>query len=412
MQEILESCAGLDVHQNSIVGCIMKGHGKKMYKEIKSFGTMTEDIESLGDWLKKNEIKDIAMESTGIYWKPIFNVLDENFNLTLANPKMIKNVPGRKTDVKDSEWICQIFKCGLVPKSFVPPEKIRHLRDVTRYRRALTRNLSTYKNRLTKQLESSNIKLASVFTNIYGSTAWKIIKLIADGETDINELTAHIPKQVKANKSEIRKALKGTLKDRDLDLIKLMIKEIEQTQVNITEIEKLIDNALKDYESEIKLLKTIPGISDTSAAVILAEMGNDTSQFPSANHLTSWAGMTPGHKESAGKKKSTKINPGNNFLKIILIQTALAAVKSKNTFYQAKYKNLIIRKGHKKAIIAIGRKILALIYHVLDARESYEELGAEYLDKRLTEKKIAYYKKQLEALEKNVNLTDAKIAIA
>lgn len=406
MQEILDRCAGLDVHKDSIVACIMIGSGKRMHKEVRTFGTMTDDIRDLGEWLKSHEIKDAAMESTGIYWKPIFNILDEEFNLTLANARNIKNVPGRKTDIKDSEWICKLLKNGLIEKSFIPPESIRFLRDLTRYRRSLVQDFASIKNRLIKVLESANIKLSSVFTDVYGKTAWNIIKLIANGQDSVDILTADIPSNVKASKKQIRKALTGTLQEHHLDLLKLMIQQIEDLERLIAALEEKIRENLKSYEVEVNLLKTIPGVNDTAAAVIIAEIGTDMTQFPSEKHITSWAGMAPGNNESAGKKKNTKINPGNNYLKAILVQSAWVAVKKKETYYGSAFKRLFIRIGSKKSIIAIGRKMLTAIYFVLGKGVPYKELGSNFLDGKNHERKVNYYKKQLENLGKNVIVTN------
>jgi len=412
MQEILDRCAGLDIHKNSIVCCIMVGVGKTMYKEIQTFGTMTDDIRELGKWLKHHDIKDAAMESTGVYWKPIFNILDEDFNLTLANARNIKNVPGRKTDVKDSEWICKLFKNGLIEKSFIPPESIRFLRDLTRYRRSLSNQLTSAKNRLIKTLESANIKLSSVFSSVWGKTAWNIIKMIAAGQDCVDILSANIPRNVKATKKEIRKALTGTLQQHHLDLINLMIREIEDLEALIVDIENQITTYLEQYEREVNLLKTIPGIGNTSVATIIAEIGINMNQFPTAQHLTSWAGVAPGNNESAGKQKSTRINPGNRHLKIILIQVALAAIKDKDSYYYASYKKLAFRIGHKKALVAIARKILTVAYFVMGQMQPYKELGAHFLDDKTRDKKVSYHKKQLESLGKNVVLTNLENTIS
>jgi transposase len=213
MEELFERCCGLDVHRDTVVATVMVGSGKSMIKETKTFGTMTHDLNQLSKWLKEYHIKHVALESTGVYWKPIFNILEEDFEIILANARRIKNVPGRKTDVKDSEWICKLLKNGLIEKSFIPPESIRYLRDLTRYRRSLSQDLGAAKNRLLKFFESVNIKVSSVFTDVYGKTAWGIIQAIVRGETSVEKLTEHIPAQVKKSKEEIRKALTGTLKD-------------------------------------------------------------------------------------------------------------------------------------------------------------------------------------------------------
>jgi len=310
MKDLLERCCGIDIHKETAVACIMVGNGKKAKKEIQTFGTMTEDIEELKLWLKKNKIEKVAIESTGVYWIPIFNILEDKFEIVLANAKHIKNVPGRKTDVKDSEWLCKLLKHGLIEKSFIPPEAIRFLRELTRSRKSLISDSTTAKNRIIKLLESSNVKLASVLSNAYGVTGWKIIKALADGETDVEKLVENLSPTIKTPKEKFKKALKNTLKPHNRDLLKIRIKHVEGLLNLITEIEEQIKKCLKEYIVEIDLLKTIPGMGDTTAAVTLAEIGNDMSQFPTEMHLTSWAGLAPGNNESAGKKKAQKLQRG------------------------------------------------------------------------------------------------------
>lgn len=303
MKELLERCCGIDIHKKTAVACIMLGSGKKIKKEIRTFGTMTSDIKDLKIWLKQNKIKHVAIESTGIYWKPIFNVLEDDFEIVLANAKHIKNVPGRKTDVKDSEWLCKLLKNGLIAKSFIPPEDIRHLRELTRYRKSLLSGLTAAKNRVVKTLESANVKLASVLSNVHGATGWKIIKELANGEQSVKKLISNLSPRVKASKEQFEKALENTLKTHNRELLKVKIRHIENLQKLISEVEEQIKTLLKKYSSEILLLRTIPGMGETIAAITLAEIGADMNQFPSDMHIASWAGLAPGNNESAGKKK-------------------------------------------------------------------------------------------------------------
>ncbi len=272
--------------------------------EVRSFGTMTDELEDLGRWLKENGVRHIALESTGVYWKPVFNVLeDEYFDISLANARNVKNVPGRKTDVKDSVWICRLLKSGLIEKSFIPPEEIRYLRDLTRYRKSLKQNLVSAKNRLLKLLESANIKLASVFSDVYGKTAWNIVLALTKENIDLDEITSSIPGNVKSSREDIKRALKGTLKDHHRKLLSLMIDQINDLEKAIEDVEGLIKSSLDSYAQEVDLLTTIPGVSDAVAATIIAEIGIDMNQFPTEKHIASWAGVSPGNNESAGKKK-------------------------------------------------------------------------------------------------------------
>lgn len=307
MTELLERCCGIDIHKETAVVCIMMGSGKKMTQEIRTFGTMTNDIEDLKLWLKKNKIKKVAIESTGIYWKPIFNILEDEVEIILANAKHIKNVPGRKTDVKDSEWLCKLLKNGLIEKSFIPPEDIRHLRELTRYRKSLLSGLTSAKNRVVKTLESANVKIASVLSNVHGATGWKIIQGLANGEQSIKQLTKNLHPQIKSSREDFEKALKNTLKTHDRELLRVKIKHIEGLNELISTIEEQIKTHLQKYTSEINLLKTIPGMGDTIAAITLAEIGVDMDQFPSDMHIASWAGLAPGNNESAGKKKALEL---------------------------------------------------------------------------------------------------------
>lgn len=405
MEELLERCAGLDVHRDTVVACVIIGFGKRAVKETQTFGKMTDDLHALSRWLKQKEIKHIAMESTGVYWIPIFNILEEDFEVNLANPRRIKNVPGRKTDVNDAEWICKLLKNGLIEKSFIPPEAIRHLRGFTRYRNTLTNLLTGAKNRLKKTLEAANIKLATVFSDVFGKSAWRIIQALADGEQNLDELIAYVPRQVKASKEQIKKALKGTLKQPDLIMLRIMIKHITDLEHLIKEVEEQIQSHLLQYETEVELLKAIPGISDTAAAVIIAEIGTNMAQFPTEHHLTSWAGLAPGNHESAGKKKNARINKGNAYLKRVLLQVAWVAVKQKNTYWHAAFRALLARRGQKKALIAIGRKILVTIYHIITNKIFYKELGSSYIDEKLHSKRLKYHQKQLECLGYNVAIS-------
>ncbi len=398
MEELLERCSGLDVHKKTVVACIMIGSGKQMQKEVRTFGTMTEDLEELSQWLKANKIKHVVVESTGVFWQPIFNVLGDEFDFTLANARYVKNVPGRKTDVKDSEWLCKLLKCGLVQKSFIPPEDIRHLREVTRYRASLVRELGRAKNRVIKFLESRGIKISTVFSDPFGKTSRRLIEALIDGVTNFKELLNYIPSRVKASKKDIRKALKGTMQDKHRRLLGIALNRVTELENAIKEIDAEIDQELSPYAEKIELLKTIPGVGDTAAATIIAEIGTNMDQFPTSQNLTSWAGMAPGNNESAGKNKNSRINPGNKYLKVTLLQSAWAAIRQKDTFWRATYNRKAPRIGKKKAAVAIGRKMLVVAYHILKENVPYHELGAEFGDKRLRLKRIEYHSKQLEQL--------------
>ncbi len=304
MHELLDKCCGIDVHQESFTACIMKGSGQSMYKEIRTFSTFTDDIQTFAAWLKEHEIVLVAIESTGVYWKPVFNILaEEQLDLILVNAKHVKNVPGRKTDIKDSEWLCKLLKNGLLERNFIPPEDIRNLRDLTRYRSKLVAGITSEKNRIIKVLETGNIKLSSVLSDVFGESGRRIIEALARGETDPKNLVQHIVGRVKRSKDDFIRALTGRITKHHSFLIEQALSHICDIAKIIENIEKEIDTITSQHIQEFDLLQTIPGISSTIAAAIMAEIGVDMSQFPSDQHISSWAGLSPGCNESAGKKK-------------------------------------------------------------------------------------------------------------
>jgi transposase len=404
MEEILNKCCGLDVHRDTITACVMIGNGRQKQKHIKTFPTFTSDIQELANWLKELNVYHVAVESTGIYWKPIFNVFEGDFDVILVNAQHVKNVPGRKTDVKDSEWLCRLLKCGLLTKSFIPPIDIVRLRELVRYRQTLTKDLTSAKNRIIKMLENANIKLSTVFSDVFGVTAWGMICKLIAGETRMEVLMDYIHRSCKSSRTDIKKALEGTLKEEDRHILKMMMDHIHAIERIIEDVDRHIQNHLKPYQAQLELLKTIPGIKDLAAASIVAELGVDMNQFNDASHLSAWAGLCPGNYESAGKKKSSRIRKGNKHLKITMTQVAWAASRTKNTYLGAKYRALIPKKGKKRAIIAIGRKMLVICYHMLKKRVPFNELGIDFLDKLEPERKAKYHEKRLEELGYHVVL--------
>lgn len=403
MEEILECCCGLDVHRDMVVACVLAGYGKSAKKEIKTFSTRTCGIRELAKWLQINNVKDVVIESTGVYWRPIFNFFEGDLNVVLANPYHVKNAKGRKTDVKDSEWLCRLFKAGAISASFIPPKNIRTLREKLRYRLTFTRERSRIKNRIIRLLESWNIKLSSVFSDVFGHTCWLIITKIVEGERDVEKLTSYIHKKCKSSKKDIQEALEGTIPPRDLIILKQMVRQVEEADNNIIKIEKHISKDSECFKPEIELLETIHGISSTIAITIISEIGVNMAVFPSHEHLASWAAICPGNNESAGKKKSGRTRRGNNYLKTALLQAAWAASRTKNTYLQSKFKAMAIRKGGKKAAIAIGHKILVACYHMLKKKVPFDELGAQYLDQLQAERKVKYHVKKLEEMGYHVS---------
>lgn len=405
MEEMLDKCCGLDVHRDTIAACVMIGNGRRMRKEIRTFSTFTDDIEDLAKWLKSFEIEHVAMESTGIYWKPIFNVFEGDFKIILVNPQHTKNVPGRKTDVKDSEWLCGLLKRGMVSGSFIPPRKIVRLREMVRFRHTLTGDLTRAKNRLIKMLENANIKLSTVFTDVFGVTAWQMIEKLVAGETRMPVLTSYIHGKCKSSKEDIEKALKGTLEDEDRDILKLMMGRIKAIEGDIATVESRIQTMLEPYQAQVELLQTIPGVKEIACASIIAEIGVDMNQFHSDSHLTAWAGLCPGANQSGGKVKSARIRKGNVHLKVTMTQVAWAVSRTKSSYLGAKYRAMASRRGKKRAIIAIGRKVLVICYHMIKNNMKFEELGVNFLDTLEPERKAKYYEKRLEELGYHVVAT-------
>jgi transposase len=406
MKETRERCAGLDVHRDTAVACILIGYGESVKKEIKTFSTQTHGIRALANWLESSAVRDVVIESTGIYWKPIFNIFEGRFNVVLANAYHVKNAKGRKTDVKDSEWLCRLFKADIIAPSFIPPAPIRRLRELTRYRKTLVREKARVKNRIIKTLENANIKLSSVFTDVFGYTAWLIITQIINGERCVSKLTSYIHKKVKAPLEEIQKALDGTITGDDIVILKYMALQIDQQDKRLAEVDVEIKKHANPFENQLKLLQTIPGVSEMAALTIISEIGVDMNQFPSHEKLASWATLCPGNNESAGKKKSGRTRRGNNYLKTTLLQAAWAASRTKNTYFQAKYRALAARKGGKKAAIAIAHRILVAVYHMLKNDKEFQELGAQFLDQLQAARKVKYHVKRLEELGYHVQTVE------
>jgi transposase len=379
MEPILMSCAGMDVHEKKVDVCIVHGPFDKPPKfEIRTFSTMTSDLEELMTWLKKYEVTTIGMESTGIYWKPIFNVMESDFTIVLANAQRLKAIPRKKTDIIDCKRIANLLRYGLLPNSFIPPRDIRELRDLNRTRRKLVGTMTSEKNRLIKVLESANIKLSSVVSKIYGVSSLALIRSLLEKDKLSKEEISQMAKgKLKKKVDLLEKALNGKLTDHHRFLLRMHLENIDHTAKQIKKIDEEIQRKMVPFQKESKLIQTIPGISEVNASAILAEIGVDMSVFPDEAHLSSWAGVCPGNNESAGKKKSSKTQKGNSFLKGTLTESAWAASKTKDTSYNAFYHNIVRRRGKKRAIVALAHRMLIDIYYVLKTGEPYQDIGFE-----------------------------------
>ena len=346
--------------------------------KIRKFSTMTNDLRSLSEWMKEYGVTAVAMESTGIYWKPIFNILEDDFDIVLANAQHIKNVPGRKTDVKDCQWIAHLFRNGLISGSFIPPREIRELRDLTRTRKKLVGSMASEKNRVQKVLEDANIKISSVVSKVFGvSSLAMICALLEKDELSADEIAEMARGKLKKKVDQLVEALNGNVTDHHRFLLKQHLGHIDFLVEEIKEFDEEIQRRLVPYEKEFKDIQSVTGIKGISAASTIAEIGVDMSRFPDEAHISSWAGVCPGNNESAGKKKSGKTRRGNNYLKATLTESAWAASRTKETAFSAIYRNIAGRRGKKRALVAVGHQILIEVYRVLKTGDRYQDAGAE-----------------------------------
>jgi transposase len=374
MDIINACCAGLDVHKKTVVACVRRvGPDGAVSSEVRTFGTMTRDLLALSDWLGAQGVGKVAMESTGVYWKPIFNLLEGSFEVILVNAHRLKHVPGRKTDVKDSEWIAQLLQYGLLSPSFIPPPDIRKLRDLTRQRTQLVRDSATVANRIQKVLEDANIKLGSVASDVLGVSGRAMIRAIVDGQDDPDRLADLAKRRLRGKIPELKLALHGRVTDHHRFQLRAQMEQIEFLEGLIARYDEEIERAMTPLTEKIERLRGIPGVGERAAEVITAEVGVDMSRFPTAGHLSSWAGLCPGNNESAGKRHSGKTTKGSQWLRTMLVQVAWAASRTKETIFSACYHRWAKRLGKKKALVAVAHKILVIVYHLLQDGTDYRE---------------------------------------
>jgi transposase len=451
MQVVYQRCCGLDIHKKLIVACLLCMSSQGIQKEMRTFGTTLGELYRLRDWLKANECQMVAMESTGVFWKPIWNVLEEELALLLVNAQHMKAVPGRKTDTKDAEWIAELLQHGLLRASFVPPRPQRELREVTRYRSKLVEERARLVNRIQKVLEDSNIKLASVATDITGMSGRAILGALLDGQTDPKRLSELARGRMRSKREELAQAVQGTLSEhhrfmlrsqlRQLDFYDTQIGELDQEIARRLGVQTELDpddpapsdggptseqhappaddapdgetqdsprspsNPARSQAEVVRVLDEVTGINQRIAEIVLAELGTQLNQFPSEDHLVSWVGLCPAAKISAGKRLSTRVGKGNRWLKQALIEAAHGAARSKNTYLGAYYRRLTKRMGSKKAIVALAHRILVIIYHLLHDQQSYRELGPGHADEQAAESSRRWAIRRLEQLGFAVTLT-------
>lgn len=404
MEVIYNSCCGIDVHKNKLVACL-KIKGKK--NVIKEFSGQTKDIKNMANWLLENNCEKVAMESTASFWKPLVNIFEiTKLDYTIINARDYKNLPGKKTDVLDSEWIADLLQHGMLRDSYIPSREQRELREATRYRKSLTQERTRGLNRLQKMLEGANIKITSILSGVLGVTSRNLIEYVLRNDEDItiekaNEL---VITRIHAKLEDVVVAMEGIITPFQKTMMKEVIKHIDELTERIKKMDDLIDEYMKEYEKSKKKLEKIPGLGKRSSEIILAEIGQDMSRFPTAGHICSWAGVCPGNNESAGKRRSGKTRKGNKILKSTLVECAQSAVRRKDTFFYTQYQRIAMRRGKKRAILAVAHSILIAIYYMIKEDKEYEELGADFYNKFNKEKKANAYMKKLKELGYDVQL--------
>ena len=405
MEAIIERACGLDVHQAQVTACLLVGRaGQRAKKEVRKFGTFTRDLLALRDWLREAGCTQVAMESTGVYWKPVYAVLEEGFELVVGNAFHIKNVPGRKTDVMDAEWIADLLRHGLIAKSFVPPKPVRELRDLMRYRSKLVESRSSERNRLLKLLETANIKVSSVATNVFGKSGMRMLEAMAQGDATPAAMADLALGLMRKKLGELEGALDGRVGEHHRFLLRLQLDRLKAVDGDLAQIDSYIDARLEPYRLAQQALQTIPGVGAHTATAILSEIGGDVGAFPSAKHFAAWVGVCPGNNESAGKKMRAGARKGNRYLRKALIEASLGAVRKSGSYLKAKYYKLKARCGVQRAAMAIAHKLAIAVYQVLSKGVAFADLGEAHLDRVAGPRTHRHLVRRLEALGYRVQI--------
>ena len=373
-----ERCCGMDVHKKTVVACIITPESQA----TRTFSTMTSGLLEMADWLAEQRVTHVAMESTGVYWKPVYNLLEDDFEVMVVNARHMRNVPGRKTDVKDAEWIASLLRHGLLRASFIPDRPQRELRELTRYRRSMIEERSRVVNRIQKVLEGGNVKLSSVATDILGVSGRAMLDAMVRGVDDPEQLAQLARGRLRNKQDALEQALAALISDHQRMMLRSQLSHLDFLDAEIDELNREVSERMAPLEEQIGLLDGIPGVGRRIAEEVLAEIGTDMSRFPSASHLASWAGLCPGNNESAGKRGSGRTRHGNNWLTKALVQAAWSAARSKDTYSTAQYRRLAARRGSKRAVLALAHSLIVSIYHMLERGTQYIELGANYFDTR------------------------------
>jgi transposase len=404
MEVLVDLGAGLDVHKESVTVCVLATEGRKVVKTLQRYSTFHRGLVLLRDELTRRGVTHVAMEATGEYWKPVYEVLEGSFQITVANAQHVKNVPGRKTDPEDAAWLARLLRYGLLRASFVPGQPTRDLRDLTRMRRKTIEMRARVANRAQKILEGSGIKLSSVVSDVFGMTGRAILCELAANRTDPAALAELAQGSLKSKKQDLALSLEGSFCEHDAQLLKHQLELYGQLEQRHAKIQKQLRTLSAPYADLISRLDDIPGVNEDAAIEILGEIGNDMSPWPDHSHFAAWGGLCPGNHESAGKRKAISVRKGNPFLKSILVQAATAAVRTKGSYYRAKFNRLSKRRGYKRAIVAIAHSMLVAIYHIIRDNRKYNELGEAWFQQRSTASKSKALVKQLERLGYTVQL--------
>ena len=408
MDVTITRVAGLDVHQASVVATVRMPDGAGGRTMVTAtFGTMPPDLVALRDWLQRYQVTHVALESTGVYWKPVYYMLEDGFTLLLINMLALKHVPGRKTDVNDSEWLAQVLECGLLRASFVPPPAIRELRDLTRYRTQQVRDRAQEVNRLCKVLEDAGLKLTTVMSDIMGASGRAMVTALLEGTTDPTLLADLARGRLRQKLPLLQRALAGQFRSHHAFLIRQILTKIDFLEETIRQLTDEVDQRLRPFEPILAALDTIPGVDRIGAMTLVAETGADMTRFATAGHLCSWAAVCPGHNESAGKRRSGRTRQGNRYLRGALIQAGLGAMRTKDSALQAMYYRVKRQRGHKKAVVAVAHQILEIAYYLMRDGVTYRELGPDYFSARSKDRAVRRHVKQLEALGFHVTIEKA-----
>jgi transposase len=408
MEFIYTKCCGLDVHKRSVAACVrrLKTDGA-LHQETRTFGTMTRDILEMADWLAAEGVTHVAMESTGVFWKPVYNLLEGCFTLLLVNARHVKHVPSRKTDVQDCQWLAQLLQCGLLKGSFIPPRPQRELRDLTRYRTQLVAERARVANRIHKVLEDANIKLGAVATDILGVSGRNMLRALIGGEQDPKKLADLARRQLRSKLPELTVALEGRLTGHHWFVLGELLAHLEYLERQIERFGERIQAVSGPFAPARQAVGSLPGFDQRSAENVLAGIGTDMAPFPSEHHLSSWAGVCPGNHESAGKRQRGTTTQGNKWLRTALVQAAWAATRKKDSYFQAQYRRLAARRGKKRAILAVAHSLLVVIYHMLKNGSTYQELGSDYFDKLNKNRLVPYLVRRFKDLGFRVTLEAA-----